>query len=520
MRGRARGRSVMFSPSAKASAATDRSTAAASAPRGGTSSEVTTNARAARRAANPPRAPSRRQHPGGEAVPRAQREAGVDVGRGRARARPARCGRWRRARASPRASRSARRCTSAIRRRTGSRRPPAAAGRRASARARTAAGRRSTRRGGAPPTGSSRSCPAPGRGRAPARRDGWRSGRAPRPAGTGAGPRGTPPACRAGGRSRPSSSGRAPSTAASSARSAAHAGGFCASRYHAHVSAWAVVSWPASISVIASSRISASASVRAPSPSRRPSSTPTRSGRPLGGRLVLGHQAVEEPVDVALGRVELPRRRQRQPPQELGAGQEEAVEHAHARVEHGRDLGRLGLDVGVEDRAADDPQRHPGHLAVDVDGGALVPVGRHVLGGVDHDVAVAVDVLAAEDRLDQPPAAQVVRPLAREQAVAEQAPGRLQRPALHERRAVVDEHAADELGVAHEEEAVAAREAHEHDVRRGRPRSRPSCRADRAGSGRSSPRPGRRGPGGRARRPACGEALGVSRASPEIMRAV
>ena len=35
-------------------------------------------------------------------------------------------------------------------------------------------------------------------------------------------------------------------------------------------------------------------------------------------------------------------------------GQQEAVEDAHAGVEHGADLGRLGLDVGVEDRAADD----------------------------------------------------------------------------------------------------------------------------------------------------------------------
>ena len=126
--------------------------------------------------------------------------------------------------------------------------------------------------------------------------------------------------------------------------------------------------------------------------------------------------------------------------------------------------------------------------------------GAHVLGGVDHDVAVAVDVLAAEDRLDRPPAAQVVGALARQQAVAEQAPGRLQRAPLDEGGVVVDEHAAHELGVADEEEAVAAGEAHVGDAAVVGREPVHRARADRAGSGRSSPTPSRAGRAGAAAR--------------------
>ena len=86
-----------------------------------------------------------------------------------------------------------------------------------------------------------------------------------------------------------------------------------------------------------------------------------------------------------------------------------------------------------------------------------------MLGRLDHDGPVAVDALVMEDGLDRPPAAQMIGPLAREQAVAQQASGRLQRPPLYEHRVVVDQHPADQLGVAHEVEAVPGRKADEDD---------------------------------------------------------
>ena len=146
-----------------------------------------------------------------------------------------------------------------------------------------------------------------------------------------------------------------------------------------------------------------------------------------------------------------PCRRQRQVPEQLAAGQQEAVEHAHPGFEHIADLRRLRLDVGVEDRPADDVECEVGHRRVDVELHAVSPASRRALRGRHHLGAVGLDHGPAEHRLDHPPPAQVVGALAGEQPVTEQASRRPQRAALHKRRMLVDEDAADEVRIADED---------------------------------------------------------------------
>ena len=262
-------------------------------------------------------------------------------GVGPARARPARCGRSWPAPAALEHREALADAHAPTRRRTGSRRRRGGgAGRPASARAETQADRSKYCAGALhhPLAGHDRAA-ARARDSRPARsrrvRDPReRPDRRVQPQGLaehrlGVGQRGD---------SRRRSAGRSPSTAAQLRRAArARRPGLRASRYQAQVSACAVVSCPASISVIASSRISLVGQHAA----RRP-----RLAAPAGGRA--DRRGRSAPAAAArscarimrsmsaLGGVEPARRRERQPPQELGARQQEAVEHPHPRVEYRR----------------------------------------------------------------------------------------------------------------------------------------------------------------------------------------
>ena len=90
-------------------------------------------------------------------------------------------------------------------------------------------------------------------------------------------------------------------------------------------------------------------------------------GRILRGPVSAPDQRQHHPVEIVACAVESACRRQRQVPEQLAAGQQKAVEHAHPGLEHIADLRRLRLDVGVEDRPADDVEREVGHRHVDVE---------------------------------------------------------------------------------------------------------------------------------------------------------
>lgn len=64
------------------------------------------------------------------------------------------------------------------------------------------------------------------------------------------------------------------------------------------------------------------------------------------------------------------------------------------------------LDVGAEDGSPDDAEGQPDHLVVDIDrapvaGGVIPPVGR-AAGLFGHERRVGRDLLASEQRLDEP----------------------------------------------------------------------------------------------------------------------
>ena len=186
-------------------------------------------------------------------------------------------------------------------------------------------------------------------------------------------------------------------------------------------------------------------------------------GRILRGPVSAPDQRQHHAVEIVACAGESACRRQRQVPEQLAAGQQEAVEHAHPGFEHIADLRRLRLDVGVEDRPADDVECEVGHRHVDVELHAVPPASRRALRGRHHLGAVGLDHGPAEHRLDHPPPAQVVGALAGEQPVTEQAPRRPQRAALHKRRVLVDEDATDQVRIADEVEAVGARKRHLRD---------------------------------------------------------
>ena len=116
------------------------------------------------------------------------------------------------------------------------------------------------------------------------------------------------------------------------------------------------------------------------------------------------------------------------------------------RRERAADLLGLRLDVGVEERAAHDREGQARHLLRDVPRLAVLPARRGPRGVLRHHAPVALDALVVEGRLHHAALAQVLRVLARQQPVAEQAPGALEPAALVEGSRVRDEEVPDPLG--------------------------------------------------------------------------
>ena len=146
-----------------------------------------------------------------------------------------------------------------------------------------------------------------------------------------------------------------------------------------------------------------------------------------------------------------------------GEGQREAREEADDDAQRLRDLRRLCLHVGVEQRLGRHPQRQRHHLGVDVQ---RLTVGQPLAAAQRvrrHRLAVGGDALPVERGLGEAALAGVELAFAGEQPFAQEELGPLDPLALRERVLVGHQHVLDVIGVAQEEHVVAA-EAVEADV--------------------------------------------------------
>ena len=116
---------------------------------------------------------------------------------------------------------------------------------------------------------------------------------------------------------------------------------------------------------------------------------------------------------------------------------------------------RLALDVGVEERLADDGEGVRRHLPRDVERRAVVPMLGATRGIRRHGVGVGGDARPMEGRLGEPALAQVQLVLAREQSLAEQHLRALEATTLVEEATVRDEHVADAVGMTDEHHRLA-----------------------------------------------------------------
>jgi hypothetical protein len=127
------------------------------------------------------------------------------------------------------------------------------------------------------------------------------------------------------------------------------------------------------------------------------------------------------------------------------------------------DLARLAHHVCPEQGARHVRQGQLGHLVVHLACLAIRPGHQPTLGRLDHVLAIAGNPLAVERRLDQPTLAQPQRPVAGDQAVAEQSAESLDHGALDEGALLGDQDLLDERGVVQEHQPEGA-EAQGHRI--------------------------------------------------------
>jgi hypothetical protein len=164
-----------------------------------------------------------------------------------------------------------------------------------------------------------------------------------------------------------------------------------------------------------------------------------------GVRATLREQPVDRQVKAAARGAHPARPGQREALERAVEREHEALERLH-RVGEGRpDLGRLGLDVGRKQRPPH--ERQAGHLLVQVAFLAVAPASLQAVGAFDHLSRVPSDAAPVEERLHQPALMQVERALARQQPLAEDPLGLLERLALHKRTLLCNKHLLDEVRV-------------------------------------------------------------------------
>ena len=103
---------------------------------------------------------------------------------------------------------------------------------------------------------------------------------------------------------------------------------------------------------------------------------------------VLGDEPVDDAVELAPGAGEPQRRRDRNVQQEAPERDARERERVHRGAQRPRDRVRVGSDVGVEERLADDPQREAHHLADEVEHLPIAPLLAGAQAVLDHRGAV------------------------------------------------------------------------------------------------------------------------------------
>ena len=114
------------------------------------------------------------------------------------------------------------------------------------------------------------------------------------------------------------------------------------------------------------------------------------------------------------------------------------------------------LDVGAEQRLADDRQRQPVHFAGDVQGLAVAPARRRPLRVRDHRVGVGGDALLVERRLREPALAPMQIAFARQQPFAEQLFRALERTPFLEQPRARHQHVLDVVRMVQQHEPLRA----------------------------------------------------------------
>ena len=175
----------------------------------------------------------------------------------------------------------------------------------------------------------------------------------------------------------------------------------------------------------------------------------------LPRRATFGDEAVDRRVEPLAAATEAQRRRDGELLEQLAEGEHAEVERFDRRSERLADLVRLALDVGVEQRLADDGERVRRHLARHVERRAVAPAFRAPCGVRRHGVGVRGDARAVKGGLRQTTLAQMELVLARQEPLAEEHPRALETATLVEVATVRDEHVADPVGMAHEHDRLA-----------------------------------------------------------------
>ena len=157
--------------------------------------------------------------------------------------------------------------------------------------------------------------------------------------------------------------------------------------------------------------------------------------------------AVDDAVEPRACALEAAALRERQLLQKLREREHQVAEEVHHLRERRADLVGVRLDVGVEERLADDRERESHHLFRDVERLAVAPARRSLGGELRHHARVGAYALPVEGGLGESPLAAVELALARQKPFAQETLGALQRAPLVEAAVVRDEDVADVFGV-------------------------------------------------------------------------
>ena len=144
---------------------------------------------------------------------------------------------------------------------------------------------------------------------------------------------------------------------------------------------------------------------------------------------------------------------------QLASPLDEAVHQGfHRRVR----LGRLGTDLGVEQRLRDDLKGQFHHVGLDVANLSVFPGSEHPIRELDHDGGITGDPITMKRRLYELAPGPPELSLAGQEAVAQRSLRASQPVMLDELPVLIDEHVLDKLGMVDEKHGTRAKPGGDH----------------------------------------------------------